>query len=201
MSKDELVERLHRIYAAVSETVEGDLAKFPPKVISDEKGFSMYQDFLGGLSDSQISNYVYGLVHNIANLPDHLKRWARKNGHDSDCVDQVFYKSEDFKLIKDLSNNDKHGYPPRDGGYSGISPQLVDVSRIFRAKTQARPGSFVGITLTSSGPKQIGDGASLVIITGNIVDGNGVVVGDCQNVCLNAIAIGEQEMKMWGVIV
>jgi len=200
MSKDELVERLHRIYAAVNETVEGDLAKFPPKVISDEKGFLIYQDFLGGLSNPQISNLAYGLAHNIANLHDHLKRWARRNGHDPKRVDHAFENSEDLKVLKDLSNNDKHGYPPR-GGHSGKSPQLVDLSRIFRASTQAKPGSFVGITLTSSGPKQIGDGTSLVIITGKIVDGNGAVVGDFRDVCLKAIAAWELELKALGVIV
>ena len=58
MAKDELVERLHRIYAALDDAVEGDLAQFPPKVIADEKRFSVYQDFLGGLSDAQISNFA-----------------------------------------------------------------------------------------------------------------------------------------------
>ena len=91
MSNDELLDRLHRIHAAVDATIEGDLAKFPPTVVSDERGFKMYQDFLGGLTDAQITNLAHGLIHNIANVPDHLRRWCQKNGHDPKRIDQMLH--------------------------------------------------------------------------------------------------------------
>ena len=200
MSKDELIDRLHRIYAAVDEAVEGDISKFPPKVISDAKGFALYQDFLGGLNASQVANLAHSLVHNIANLHDHLKRWARKNGHDPKRIDQALETSAPLQIIKDLSNNDKHGYPPRNGGHSGKAPKLVEAKRVMRLTTAAKAGSFVGMILTPSGPKQIGDGSSAVIVTGQIVDADGKVVGDLYDISLQAVVAWEQELKSSGVI-
>ena len=65
MKKDELVDRLHRCYAAVDAAVEGDLSKFPPKIMADEKQFSIYQDFLGGLTEPQISNLGHTIIHDV----------------------------------------------------------------------------------------------------------------------------------------
>ena len=153
------------------------------------------------MSDAQISNFAYSLVHNIANIRDNLKQWARHNDHDPRRIDDFFKNSTNLKLVQDLSDNDKHGYPPRNGGYLGTSPKLVDIRRTFRGKTMSKPGSFIAITLTSSGLKQSGDGTSCVIITGVIVDKAGGVLGDLYDVCLSAVAAWEQELKALGVIV
>src|SRR5262245_23193863 len=115
MSNDDLLERIHRIHAAIDAVVEGDISQFPPEVISNEKGFSIYQDFLGGLNASQISNVAHSLIHNVANLHDHFKRWLRKVGQDPKRVDDLLKVSAALQVVKDLSNNDKHGYPPREG--------------------------------------------------------------------------------------
>lgn len=200
MSRDELLERMHRIYAALDETIEGDLSKFPPKVIDDEKGFAIYQDFLGGLSASQVSNLAHGLVHNIANFHDHLKRWARKNGQDPKRIDQVIAASPPLQIVKDLSNNDKHGYPPRDGGHSGKAPKLAEVNRVMRLTTGSKAGSSVGVVLTRGGLKQIGDGSSAVLITGQVVDAGGAALGDLYDISLEAVAAWEQGLKALGII-
>lgn len=107
MTKDELVDRLHRCYAAVDAAVEGDLSKFPPKIMADEKQFSMYQDFIGGLSDAQLSNLAHTIIHNIANLQDHLRRWAGRNGLDTKVINMTITASPALQIIIDLSNNEE----------------------------------------------------------------------------------------------
>lgn len=198
MSTSELVERIQRIYAAAAATVEGDLAKFPPRIISDERSLRVYQDFLGGLSDPEVSNFAHSVVHNIANLRDHLRAWARKNGHDPAGVDKAIDSSFKLRVIKDLSNNDKHGYPSR-MNHSGKKPKLVELARGLRSSTQAKPGSMSGFVLTSSGLKPIGDGSSRVVVTGRIVDETGNFIGDLQEFCLEAIADWEAEARRLGV--
>ena len=181
--------------------MEGDLAKFPPNVIADENGFSVYQDFLGSLSGPQISNLAHSLLHNIASLRDNLKSWARKNGRDPQRIEQAFNNSEDLKLVTDLWDQEKHPGPRRDGGYSKKSPTLVDIRRILRLETLPEAGSFIGISLTAKGVSKIGSGTSPVIITGTIVDKNGGVLGDLYGVCLNAVMAWERELKQLGLTI
>ena len=180
MRKDELLDRLHRCYAAVDAAVEGDLGKFPPKIMANEKQFSLYQDFLGGLAEPQISNLAHTVIHSIANLRDHLRRWAGKNGLDPKDIDRTIAASAALQVIIDLSNNDKHGYPPRDGGQSKKSPKLLDVKRVLRMSTGPGPGSGIAKVFTPSGPKQIasGGGFSQVVVPGSVVDGSGASLGD-----------------------
>ena len=71
-------------------------------------------------------------MHNIANLKDQLRRWARQNGTDPATIDQAIGASNALNIIIDLSNNDKHGYPPRDDGYSGVAPQVSGIDRVMK---------------------------------------------------------------------
>ncbi len=202
MSNDEILDRLHRIYAAVDATVEGDLSKFPPKVVSDERGFAMYQDFIGSLNPAQLSNLAHSAIHNIANLQNHIRRWAAKNGRDPKQVDQAVAKYLPLQLIKDLSNNDKHGYPPRNGGRSGKAPKLVDVKRVLKLRTDTAPGSCVEVIFAPKGPKQIvsGGGGSVVVVTGTVVDGGGGILGDLHDIEAKALKVWEQELRNLGVL-
>jgi hypothetical protein len=202
MAKDELLYRLHRLYAAVETAVEGDLSKFPPKVIADEHQFGIYQDFLGGLTEPQLSNLAHTIIHNIANLRNHLRRWAGKNGRDPKDVDKTIAGSAALQIIIDLSNNDKHGYPPRDGGHSKKSPKLAEVKRVLKISTGPGPGSSVAIVLTPSGPKQTtcGGGSAQVIVTGRVVDGNGAPLGDLYKLGNEALKAWEQQLQAFGIL-
>ena len=202
MSNDKVLDRLHRIYAAVSATVEGDLSRFPPKVVSNERGVAMYQDFLGGLNAAQLSNLAHSVIHNIANFQYHLRRWAANNGHDPKAVDQVLGKSAPLQLLKDLSNNDKHGYPPRNGGHSGRTPKLKDVTRVLRLTTGTGAGSGIAVYFTPQGPKQVASGGSgsAVVITGQVVDGSGSRLGDLHDIEDEALKVWEQELHNLGLL-
>jgi hypothetical protein len=202
MSNAEVLDRLQRIYAAVGATVEGDLSKFPPKIVSDERGFSLYQDFLGGLNPAQLSNLAHDVIHNIANLQDHFRRWAPNNGHDPKLVDQAVSNSFPLRVIKDLSNNDKHGYPPRGGGHSGKAPKLVDVKRSLEVTSGTEAGSGIAVILTSQGPQVVtsGGGRATVVITGTVVDGRGATLGNLHDFAAEALRVWEHELQNLGVL-
>jgi len=140
MAADELMGRVRRIYAAIDAVQEFDLAKVPSRVISTSQVQGVMQDFRGGMSEEEIANSAYALIHNIANLRDHLRRWAAKNGKDKGKVDATFAASLELRILQDLSNNDKHG-PPRDDGNSGLAPTLQEINREMRLATSPMQGS------------------------------------------------------------
>ena len=112
----------------------------------------------------------------------------------------AFNKSLELKIISDLSNNDKHGYPPRNGkGQSGKCPQLVDINRVMQLKTQAKKGSTIVMTLDAGGtPKFFGDGTAKAIITGDVVDNKNNRIGDLYTIATKAVEACEQLLPDFG---
>lgn len=169
--------------------------------IQTDKIKAVFQDFRGGFSDDDLSNFAHMLIHNIANLSDHLRKWAAHNGHDKSKVDQTVDQSLELQIIKDLSNNDKHGYPPRNGGHSGKCPKLVEINRVMRLQTQAKKGSTIGMTIGAGGvPRFFGDSTAKAVITGSVVDADNNRIGDFYNIANNAVEAWEQLLVDFGVL-
>jgi hypothetical protein len=200
MANTDLTHRIRRIYAAIDAVEERDLSKLVAKLINSGQVIGFYQNFSGGLRDEDLANIAHSLIHNIANLQDHLRRWAAHNGRDKTKVDDAFKNSPVLQVIKDLSNNDKHGYLPRGGGHSGNAPQIVKIRRQLQMTTKAEKGASVTVTLDPRGVPQVsGLGTAKAIITADIMDRNGNLIGDLYEVALQAIQSWEQVAKDFGV--
>ena len=200
MVNDALTRRVRRIYAAVGAAEEVDISNFVPQVINDGGRVGFHQDWSGDLSDEQLSNIAHSLIHNIANLQDHLKKWAKSNDKDKTKVDDAFNKSQPLQVIQDLSNNDKHGYPPRNRGYSGKSPRVGEIRRVLQLATGAEKGSVVGIKITPQGvPTIFGSGTAKVIVSGDILDVDGNNIGDLHRTALEAVQVWESVLDDFGV--
>lgn len=200
MLNDDLILKVKRLYAAVKSTEEIDVSKFLPKMINDghRRGFS--QDWSGGLSEAEITNIAQSLVYNIANFDASLKKWAEENNKDKTKVDVMFNSSLALRIIKDLSNCDKHAYPQRDGGHSGKSPRVDEFRRIMQMTTKPEKGSFVALTFTPQGlPKVLGDGTAKVIVSGDILDKDGNNIGDFHIIALEAVEAWESVLGDFGV--
>ena len=200
MLNDELTLRIQRIYEAVNAVVETDISKFMPKVIKDGNRIGFYQDWSGGRSDAELENIAQMLNYTIANLKDHLKKWAVRKGKDKTKVDVAFKSSQELKIIKDLSNNDRHGYDPKKRGNSGKSPRVDKINTIMQMTTKPKKGSFVSLTLNRQGIPQIaGSGTAKVIITGDIIDKDGNKIGDLHKTVLEAVKVWESVLGSFGV--
>lgn len=198
--EDAILQRINRIYAAIG-SIEEDPHKLKATVIQTEKIKAIFQDFRGGFSDDDLSNQAHSVIHNIANLRDHLRRWASHHDQDKNKVDQAIDNCLELQIIKDLSNNDKHGYPPRDGGHSRKCPQLIEINRVMRLQTQAKKGSTIGMTIGASGvPKIIGDGSAKAVVTGDVVDNNGNRIGDLYDITNNAVKAWETLLADFGLL-
>ena len=195
----ELSQRIHRIYYSIKAVEETDPNKLKATVITTGKCIGVFQDFRGGLNDAELSNLAHMLISNIANLHDHLRKWAVKNGKDKEKVNEAFNQSLELRIIQDLSNNDEHEYPPRNGGYSKIYPQLVNINRVMQLKPQAKKGSSAVMTLGANGvPKFLGDGTHKAIITGNVVDNKNNRIGDLHEIATKAVEAWEQLLTDFG---
>lgn len=197
---DEVMRRLQRIYGALGETVEGDLSKFPPVVASTEKFVAIFQDFVGGLDQAALDNLAHAVIHNIANFNEHLTRWAQDNERHTAPIDNALTSSPELQLIKDLSNNDKHGYPLR-YSRSGKSPRLREVGRRMRLSTGATKGSSISMTLGPNGPIiRASEGASAsVVVTATIEDGSSEPIGDLYETEVEALRVLEEAAREMGV--
>jgi len=197
---DQVESRLRRIYAAINATKEFDMARLPARVFRSEKAVGVFQNFAGDMTEPEMANAAHSVIHNIANLHDHLKRWVATGGSDKAIIDRAFDSSIDLRIIKDLSNNDKHGYPPRDRGHSGRSPKLTNIRGQMRL-TAKGGGGWVTMMLGSGGvPKISGDGTAVAVITGDVVDEDGSMIGDLFEIEVHATAAWEFLLKDLGIL-
>ena len=200
MEKDDLTLRVKRLYSAIEATEETDISKFLPKVINAGHKKSFSQDWGGGLNEAELTNIAHSLIYNIAHFDAHLKKWADRNSKDKTKVNYMFKDSLSLRIIKDLSNYDKHSYPRRNGGYSGKSPRVDQFRRIMQMTTKPEKNSFVAFTFTRQGvPKVSGDGTAKVIVSGDILDKDGNNIGDLHKTALEAVEAWEKVLGDFGV--
>jgi hypothetical protein len=200
MIDDDLISRVQRLYAAIEETVETDISKFMPTVTSDGKRVCFYYDWRGGRSDAELANTIHILIYNIANLKDHLRKWADKNGKDKTKVRDAFKNSLALRIIKDLSNNDRHGYNPEKLGNSRKSPRVDGITTVMQMTTKPEKGSVVSLTFNHQGvPRVAGSGTAKVITTGDILDRNNNKIGNLHKTMVEAIEVWESVLDDFNV--
>lgn len=193
---NELVGRVRRIYASIAQVTEEKVTEVPVTTGAIGSQRFVAVDFREGLTDEELSNRVHIVVHNVANLADHLRRWARLRGLDTGLVQATVRQSRALQIVIDLSNNDKHGYPPRDGGESGLAPRLTELDRGMRMSTGAEAGSSVGFTIGADGVgRVIGSGSASIVITGTVVDRSNNRIGDLQELIQEAVEAWERLMS------
>lgn len=190
---DIISQRIKRMYRAIGATEESDLTKFKATVVQTEKVKAVFQDFRGNISDDELSNRVHTAIYNINHLKDHLEKWAERNSLNKNKVKQTYNRSFELKIVRDLSNSDKHGYEYPNGSWSKKYPRLININRVMQLQTQPKKGSFVGLTTDNRGvPKKIGDGSARAVITGDVVDNNNNYIGDLRKIVIRAIEAWEQ---------
>jgi hypothetical protein len=199
MDTNRLIGKIERMRAAIGVAQDKDLGKYPPKIVQTANMISMSHDFSGGLTQAEIENMTWAVIRAISDLYDHLRKWARANGHNKDAVDGAVRGSFELALVIDLANFDKHGGHDRDGGKTGASPLLENIRRAVRMRTEATPGAMAGVRLTPTGIQPIGDPKGLaVIVTGDIKLKDGRAL-ELEYVQTRAMEAWEQLLAQFGV--
>lgn len=187
---EEIICRLERIYSALEETIKTDFADIKQKTTITNSGSVHTIDFNGEYTNAQLLNFAHMAISNVAALADHIKKWLRRNNKDEEIFNKLFAVSPNIMAIKDLDNNDKHGYPPRDKGLTKKSIKLMEVRRSL--KISSAPPGVTPPTTHKNSPIKIIKGDAKVVITAQIVDEEGNHFGELHDCLISAISEYEQ---------
>jgi hypothetical protein len=195
VTTDTLDKKIRQMHDALSDLRSEDLAS-----VSVERGPNYVRlDFSQGTTPSGLANIASSLIANIACLKDHLKVWCRRNGKTHDC-ENLINTNRNAAIIHDLWNIDKHcelNRAPR----SGTLPQIQNLTRALRMETGPTAGSSVMFTINTTGfmIHHRGGGNSALIVTGQVVDEHGTLLGDFDEICERAASAWEVELAHAGV--
>ncbi len=193
-----IVSKIKRIYSAVGEMNEKDLNTLTPIPVKEGDFKGVKFNVRNDLTDEQLTNYCYSAIHNVSNLKDNITKWAKNNGKDSQKILDEFNKSQELKVLSDLSNQDKHGGDDRDGGFSKLYPKLNNVRRLLQiSSTDPNTPAQIGPLL--DGKINIVGNNTKLVITGDIFDSNGQLVGDLNDYLGKALVIWESILKSYGL--
>ncbi len=194
-----ILKRLQRLHVAIGRS-KTDVRNLPARIYESSSARCIVQDFSGGHSETELTETLYSVIHNIANLHDHLRNWGDDHGLSRESIHNFLKDSFDYCVIKDLSNGDKHGYPLRGDGWTRKGARLGAVHTACRLQTRPSKDSSVAMTLGSGGRAQVyGDGMAEVIITGEVTDRFGSKLGDIDAFVEKAIRHSEAGMRHFGV--
>ena len=195
----QLLDRIRRLHVAIGRATEGDLSKFPAKIFSNDRTHVVVQDFSGGMSEAAVSETLHALIHNIASFHDHLQKWGERHSIGRESIHNFLKNSFDFCIVRDLWNNDKHGYPPdRNDGWSRKAPRLASAYTICQLSTGSGKNSSAVMTIGKGGEpaaRTKGTGSVAVVLTGDVVDKNGNGLGDAHQFIEGALRVCEAAVQ------
>ena len=76
----------------------------------------------------------------------------------------------------------------------------MNITRVMQLSTGGKAGSMSMVVLSPSGPSRVGNSAADVIITGQVCNAAGDVVGDLYGLCVKAIEAWESELRSLGIV-
>lgn len=186
----DLLERIQRLDVAIHQT-RTDLRKVPPwSYILPRRR----------LSDAEISDALHSLIHNVASFHDHLQKWGDRHGVSRESIHNYLKDSFDFCVVRDLWNNDKHGYPPHNGGWTRKAPRMLHPNSICRLKTLPKKGSSVTMSIGPKGPVIGGDGSAHIVFTAEVIDKHNAKLGDADDFIDRAVHHCEAALLRFGVV-
>lgn len=193
-----LVQRLDQMHAALGALSQADLADIKPKIVVSEDIIRTEFRFGGELVVLQ--NQASLVIASLGRLKDHFKKWLKSNGKSWNISEHVVDQNRPVAIIHDLWNVEKHvelRNPPR----SGHIPKLVIHGRglvVGRGTAIDSQVHFILDTWTGNFflDKQ---GDACVRLNADVLDEHGNVLGDFEDLCIQAARIWETEMSAAGL--
>lgn len=200
---NELLNRIERLYSSIEQVFDRDFSKFSAIQETRADSILIRQDFSAGDSEADLSNAIHTTIHNIASFHDHLQKWGDRHSVNGNQIHNFLKASSAFCVIRDLWNNDKHGWPPTKGnGWSRKAPRLTNIHRACRLQTGTGENSSVTMTLGANGVPRIqstGSGSAAVLLTGDVVDETGNRIGDANELIDDAVSVCEAAFQNFAI--
>ena len=198
---DLLDRKIRQMHEALGSLAAGDLSSIKPERSLTQNHFYCMIDFSAGKSDAELSNMATLLVANIACLKDHLKVWCQTNNKAFEG-DKIIDSDRCVALVHDLWNIDKHAEltrPPR----SGHHPRIRGLRQTLNLITGTTTGSGAMITFDpytgQMTTRTLGGASVKLVVSGEVVDAGGNLLGDLAEICEKATTAWEQALTQAGV--
>jgi hypothetical protein len=198
---DVLDRRIRQMHAALEALEEQDFSSITLQRGTTAQGQYCKVDFAQGTTESGLANIASLIIANIACMKDHLRVWCTKSSSKFDGEDLI-NTNRDVAIIHDLWNVEKHGQLNRTPR-SGHCPRVQNLTRSLRISTGTSAGSSAVLMFNlQTGKPEVrteGGGSASLVISGDVVDENGVRLGDFETICESATAAWEEALKRAGV--
>lgn len=175
MDFNDVQARLERTMSSIKQSRELP-SKENVKIKTQPTGGNTFETKItfGDSEESEISNKIMNILHNLANFKDNLKNAIQKKGLNPEVVEDAINKSIYLQVLIDLVNQEKHGYPLKKFKRSNKNPRIENVRQAMQMTGKAGPTSFL-IKLGEEGCFET-KGDCTVVIEGDIVDEKGVLL-------------------------
>lgn len=189
MDVNNIEERIRIISASLGKKIEvGSKTKTEIRTDPLADKFEMRISF-GSKSKEEILLDVMSIIQNLAALKDIVKKNLTMKGFDKQIMEDKKNSSLHLKLLIDLNNEYKHGYPLRDGYKSGHEPVISDLIQGI----ELPDGASVEISAFYEGRAEL-DKDYTIVIMGRINDRDG------SNICTLDEMI-EKSMEIYSLVI
>ncbi len=184
--------RLKRIYTSVNARVETKLDR-AINLVKTSKSFKITFD----KHSEDPLNKIFIILHNLANLKDHLKIILNSKGGNRQDIENEINNSLHLKIIIDLSNADKHGYPTR-SNRSQLNPQIKNVRHSLHVKkTEDQPQASFSINMLSGNHST--NSVAKVVIAADVVDQNENFIMSLDQLINSGLTMWEKILKKYNI--
>lgn len=167
MEVSDITSRIERILLAVSSRIDHDFKRHI-KIDQIEQGVQITLPAID--SKVKVENDIYSILQHLATLKDHIKNHLEFQGKDKKIVEGVIDSSLHLKILIDLVNAEKHGYPTKKNR-SGRNPIIRGFGQGLRNNND---GKEVIASFGTKGEFEIIEGkAPSVELYANIYDEGG----------------------------
>lgn len=177
MDFNDITSRLDRVYNSINKSYEHNVASNVNHIFERSGKFVRVGVSFGTHTEIELVNRVFGIINAIGPLKDLLKKKLKTLNKDPQIVEKLIDSSEDLKLVIDLWNEDKHGYPLTKHQRSYKNPRIINIKQGLRVSDLSNKAT---ITFTINAASQTVDNISsensVISINGDVVDGDGNLI-------------------------
>lgn len=164
---NDIQSRLDRILFAANSIIDNDYKRHA-KIDPLEVGVKVTLPAKDG--PIKIKNDIFAILHHLATVKDHLKKHMERNRQNKQLIERAIDSSIHLKVLIDLVNADKHGYPTTTNR-SKKNPVIKDFAQSLKNNNEGKP---VIATISPTGEINIVEGkAPSVELFANIYDDQG----------------------------
>lgn len=152
MDFNDIKSRLDRLHASVNSKIDPDIEKHMEVKTSHGANFTLTTVNFDKAEIAEKENKIMLIIHNLANLKEHLKEMMTKRGEDKQKIEDEIKSNKSLQIAIDLANSEKHTYPST-SNRSGLNPKIGNIQSFLRL-TASQPGEVTAFAMRPDGSFQ-----------------------------------------------